>query len=414
MKRGYKWILLGFLFVTFFVEQGTRQIYNAALPLVKGEFAGLGLSDAQFGSVGTVFGSVFGLGLVFAGFAADFLGRKRVLVFGTLLFSLGIFGCGFAQGLGLMMLCYGVMNALGQCCIAPPCFSLIGQHHTTTRATAVAIFQSASYVGPVICAVASGWLGGLGTGGWRWAFWLFGSLGVIWAIVMALGLRERQEEGWGSPSDKPERASLREAFGAFLGKPCAILLAFSFGLFVYTYLGLILWSPMFYVRRFPEMSAAAAAFHAVFWMNAGSCAGIFATGRLADIVAKRRFGVRLEIAVAGLVLCALSLVFVVRAETLVSLSAAMFALGMFRGVFDASYYPSMFDCIVPRYRSAVTGLTGSLAYVLGSFGPLVLGLMSDRLSLNAGFLSLSVFFGLAALLVGVARLFFYRRDFVGR
>lgn len=411
MDKHYKWLLLGFLFVTFFVEQGTRQIYNAALPLVKNEFAGLGLTDAQFGSVGTVFGAVFGLGLVFAGFAADFLGRKRVLVFGTLLFSLGVCGCGFAQGLGLMMVSYGVLNALGQCCIAPPCFSLIGQYHTTTRATAVAIFQSASYVGPVICAVASGWLGGLGEGGWRWAFWLFGAIGIVWALVMALGLREKSAEG--GEADVADKPSFREAVGAFLKKPCAVLLALSFGLFVYTYLGLVLWAPMFFVRRFPEMSPAAAAFHAVFWMNAGSFAGIFVTGRISDVFAKRRLGVRLEIAIVGLLLCAASLVLVVRAETLTALSAAMFALGVFRGVFDASYYPSMFDCIVPRYRSAVTGMTGSLAYVLGSFGPLVLGLMSDRLSLNAGFLSLSAFFGAAAVLIVLARVLFYRRDYVG-
>jgi MFS family permease len=36
--------------------------------------------------VGSVFGAVFGLALVGSGIAADFIGRKRTLVAGTILF----------------------------------------------------------------------------------------------------------------------------------------------------------------------------------------------------------------------------------------------------------------------------------------------------------------------------------------
>ena len=70
--KSYKWWLLAFLFVTFFLEQGTRQIYNAALPQIKLDFAALGVTDTQLGLVGTVFSAVFGLSLVGSGFAADF------------------------------------------------------------------------------------------------------------------------------------------------------------------------------------------------------------------------------------------------------------------------------------------------------------------------------------------------------
>ena len=36
--RSYKWWLLAFLFVTFILEQGTRQVYNAALPQIRLDF----------------------------------------------------------------------------------------------------------------------------------------------------------------------------------------------------------------------------------------------------------------------------------------------------------------------------------------------------------------------------------------
>ena len=65
----YKWWLLAFLFVTFFLEQGTRQIYNAALPQIRADFLANGVTDTQLGMVGTVFSAVFGLSLVGSGLA---------------------------------------------------------------------------------------------------------------------------------------------------------------------------------------------------------------------------------------------------------------------------------------------------------------------------------------------------------
>ena len=184
-ERSYKWWLLAFLFVTFILEQGTRQVYNAALPQIRLDFLSYGVTDTQLGMVGTVFGAVFGICLVGSGLAADFIGRKRVLVVGTLLFSLGVFGSGFAEGLACLLVCYGVLNAMGQCCIAPPCYSLISQYHgLDTRSTAMTIFQSAVYIGVIVSSVFAGGLAESGDGGWRWAFWISGGLGIAWAAAL--------------------------------------------------------------------------------------------------------------------------------------------------------------------------------------------------------------------------------------
>ena len=112
-EKSYKWWLLAFLFVTFFLEQASRQIYNAALPQIKSDFASFGVTNTQLGVVGTVFGTVFGLSIVGSGIAADFIGRKRTLVVGTLMFSIGVLVSGFAHGLFLMVAFYCVVNAVG-------------------------------------------------------------------------------------------------------------------------------------------------------------------------------------------------------------------------------------------------------------------------------------------------------------
>ena len=406
MRRlGYKWWLLVFLFVTFFLEQGTRQIYNAALPQIRLDFLRYGVSDMQLGIVGTVFSAVFGFSLIGSGLAADFFGRKRVLVWGTLLFSLGVFGSGFAAGIACLIACYGVMNAIGQCCVAPPCYSLISQHHdNTTRSTAMAIFQSAVYIGVILSSVFAGRLADMGEGGWRWAFWLLGGLGVVWAALMQFGLRDTPQDA--SDGEKP---SVKESMQALFGKPTAILIAVAFGMFIYAQLGIRLWSPLYLVREF-GVSITAAAFHSVVWLNLGSFLSVFAVARLIDRVGRWRPRIRLEISTLAFVFCIVPVVMLATVHSLVGCCVALGLLGVTMGVYDAAHYPAMFDCIVPRYRSVTTGLTGCWAFVFGSAAPTVLGWMGETFSMRTGFLSLSAFYFLGALVLVPAILVYFERD----
>ena len=89
-RLDYRWGLLALLSATYFLAQGTRQIYNAVLPQIKADFAASGLDDLQLGLVGSAFTLAFGLVIPFAGTLADFLRRKWIVVAGTLLFSVGI------------------------------------------------------------------------------------------------------------------------------------------------------------------------------------------------------------------------------------------------------------------------------------------------------------------------------------
>ena len=403
----YKWWLLVFLFVTFFLEQGTRQIYNAALPQIRLDFLKYGVTDAQLGMVGTVFGAVFGFSLVGSGLAADFLGRKRVLVVGTLLFSLGVFGSGFAAGLACLVACYGALNAIGQCCVAPPCYSLISQHHgPETRSTAMAIFQAAVYLGLIASSVFAGRLAEMGDGGWRWAFWIMGGLGVVWAVVMQLFMRNTPQ-----PAEGDGKPSMREAFLALLRKPTAILIAVGFGTFIYAQLGIRLWTPMYLVREF-HVGLVRAAFHSVFWLNLGALAGSLLTAWMIDRFGSNRPSVRLEVSALGFLLSVLPIVWLSKTQDFTGCCLALASLGVTMGVYDAAHYPAMFDCIAPRYRSATTGLTGCWAFVFGSAAPAVLGWMGERFSMRAGFLSLSVFYFAGALVLLPAILCFFKKDYI--
>lgn len=188
--KNYKWILLAIISATYFLAQGSRQIFNAVLPQIKADFAGAGLTDAQLGLVGSAFTLVFGVAIPFGGVIADFFSRKWMIVIGTSLFSIGIFCSGFAAGVGMLIVAYGVVNAAGQALLPPANSSLIGQFHVKTRATAFSIYQIVIYAGIVVCSCVSGYLAGLGAGGWRKAFMAFGALGAVWVVALALLLSD--------------------------------------------------------------------------------------------------------------------------------------------------------------------------------------------------------------------------------
>lgn len=408
LRLEYKWLLLAFLSVTYLLEQGTRQIYNATLPQIRLDFLHYGVTDAQLGMVGTVFGAVFGLAILLAGFAADFLGRKRVVVIGTAVFSLGILLAGFSAGLWALIAFYGILNALGQCCVAPPCFSLICEHFEKNRCMAMGVFSSCNYLGVIICSVLAGYIGGLGSGVWRWAFWLFGAFGILWS----LGLQKTLKADFVTGKSDGDRPTFADAFAAFWKKPTAILLVLAFGMFIYVNLGIYLWAPTYLIRTFNGLSLAAAAFHAVFWSSVGSMIGLLLTARIVDWLSRRRRPARFEVTILGMALCALTVLGVALAPTLVGCCVGLFMFGFARGVLECTVYPAMFDVIVPQFRAACTGIAGCWAFMFGSMAPAVLGWVSQNFTLRVGLVSLTAFVAVGVALLLLARLRFLNGDFL--
>ena len=249
----YKWRALGLLWVAFFLQQGTRQIFGATLTSIQGS---LGATAAGVGMVATVFTFVYGLSVPFAGVAADLLDRRWMVVSGVFVFCLGIFASGFASSLALLLITYGMLNGLGQSFYYPSATSIIGELHRETRATALSILQMGLYAGIIGCSVASGRLAERGADGWRAPFWIFGGIGVLWAVVMAFWLRdgshkERKEHKDFAPSasfaakNSPvqNKPTLKEAFKVFVGNPSALLLAAGLGMMIYVDVGFKTWMP---------------------------------------------------------------------------------------------------------------------------------------------------------------------------
>ena len=405
-KLDYKWVVLMLVSIAYFLAQGTRLIYSAVLPQIKADFAASGVTDAQLGLISSAFTLVFGIAIPFAGFVADFFNRKRVLVLGSFMFAVGIFVSGFATGLGMLFISYGVINAIGQS-LMPPCnTSLISQYHNETRGTAFSIYQTAIYLGIVVCSVASGYLAQLGEGGWRYAFWIFGAIAVLWAIVIALTLKDTPQPS----SDDKARPSVKEALQAFLKKPSSLILMLALGCYFFVTYAFKAWAPIFMIRSFPEMGTTQAVFHGVFWFYLGAFVGVTLGGRLSDALKAKRPGIRFEVELVGLILCIPFILMMAFVHSLPLMIVAILMFGFATGVYDSNIYAALFDVIDPRFRAVATGLFGCGGCIVGAFGPAVMGFLNDAFTPRVSMASLTVIAVVGVLAILYARLFTFKKD----
>lgn len=153
--RFYKWEIIILLWIAYFLNQGDRQVFNTVLPHIQ-EF--LGVSDGTMGFISTCFNLFFACTVPFAGYFADRLPRRKIIIFSVALFSTATMFTGLANTVILMILLRSVATGMGEAMFGPTYPAMIAEYHNTdTRARAMSIHQTAYYIG----VIASGFLAGL-------------------------------------------------------------------------------------------------------------------------------------------------------------------------------------------------------------------------------------------------------------
>lgn len=417
----YKWVALALLTVGYFMQQGTRQIFNSVLPQMKLEFTSVAASD--WGTVMTVFAAVYGICVLFAGVLGDLFSRKKTILVSVALFSLAILASGFARPFGWLSLVsylvavYSVVFAVGQCLYPSSANSILSQLHDKTRSMAMSVMQSALYVAVVAVSLASGWLAGLGQGAWRYPFWVFGGFGLVLFVVLALFLRDTKPVPHASGA--VQKPSMAEAFKAFAVKPSAWLLMVAFGFQVFTNFGFTVWTPVYLRETFFADKAMAATeagfwtmFHSVIWHYAGCVIGIMVASRFSDRLAATWKPARLATNFVGLLAGAPCIYLAYASNSLTLCAAGLFLFGLAHGVYDSNMFASLYDVIKPRYRASSTGFMCCGAFLVGAVAPKLIGAMMDAgITVKNCLASLSGAYFCGALTVLVTICLFLKKDY---
>ena len=408
-EKNYTWWALLLLWVAFFLQQGTRQLFGSSVPSICASF---GVDKVALGVVGTVFAMMYGICVPFAGLTADLFNRKWMVTIGVAIFCGGIFLSGFVASVGLLILTYGILNGFGQTFYYPSATSLVSQLHKESRATAISILQLGLYIGIVGCGSLAGFMAGKGGESWRIPFWIFGGIGLAWVVALAIFLKDTKPVTVAGAVAKP---SIKEAIKAVVAKPTAICVILGLAMMIYVDIGFKNWMPSHLQETFGQTCPFLkqwAGLHAVLWHYVGAIVGVLVGSRIGDRLVKGRPGIRLELGIAGLGLAIPFIIWMAMTQSFALCCVAMLGFGIFRGVYDSNFMASFFDVVNPRYHASGVGIMMCIAFLFGSLSSTVLPWLAKTLGGNMSWsmASLAGFYLVGVLVILLARICFLGRD----
>lgn len=372
-SNSYRWWVVGMLWLVCVFNYADRQAVFAVFPKLEEEF---GFSKIQLGLIGSSFMWVYAAGAPFAGWVADRVSRKKLILGGCVFWSIVTLLTAHCSKLWHFVVVRS-LEGFGETFYFPASMSLLSSYHgKRTRSRAMGFHQSGVYIGTIL----GSWVGAIlaATVGWRYGFYLFGGLGTILALVLFKILREPGRLGPEATSaavDSPTAApplEFRKVFAMLWARPASlfVMLAFVCANFVATIF--LTWTPTFLVQKF-HFKLAAAGLSGTLFIHLASALIVPFGGWLADHLAMKRNGGRLLVQIGGLMVGSAFVWGVGRANEVSWLMVAMVGFGLCKGFYDANIFAGLYDFVQPEARATAAGLMNTVGWGGGAMGPLAVG-----------------------------------------
>ncbi len=281
-SEGYRWYALSLLVVVYVFNFVDRQILGILVEPIKQD---LGVSDTAMGLLGGIAFAIFytALGVPIARLA-DRGSRRNILAVCLTIWSGMTALCGFAGNFYHLLLArIGV--AVGEAGGSPPSHSMISDMFPpATRATALAIYALGIPIGTMIGNKIGGWAND--EYGWRTAFLIVGTPGILLALLVRLTLRE-PPRGYseGIKIQTGEAPPVKAVFRHLWQRRSFRFMSIGAALHAFVGYGVGFWiAPMF--NRSHDFSTSQIG-NALFWLGFASIAGTLSGGYFADKLGKR-------------------------------------------------------------------------------------------------------------------------------
>jgi MFS family permease len=235
-RDGARWDVVVLLAAALFLNYVDRGALPMAAPLFQED---LGLSARQIGTLFSAFFWSYALLQIPAGALADRFGAQRVLAAGLALWACATLLAGFAQSFATLLL-LRLMLGVGESAGFPGVSKLLASVvpvGSLGRANGIVAF---GYLfGPAVGVYVGGQL--MVHFGWRSAFWVFGTLSLLWLVPWVRVKLPRPNRAADTANQVPWRSLLRQPalWGTSLGH-------FSSN---YTFYFMLSWLPMYLVRE---------------------------------------------------------------------------------------------------------------------------------------------------------------------
>ena len=168
-----------------FLQALDQTIANVALPHIGGE---LSATQEQISWVLTSYIVGAAITIPLSGWLADRYGRKKILVFSVVVFTVSSALCGLAQSLGQIVLFRLLQGIAGAALVPQSQAVLLDINPPERHGRAMAIWVLAVVVGPAVGPVLGGWL--TEDYSWRWVFFINVPFGILSALGLLSSLRD--------------------------------------------------------------------------------------------------------------------------------------------------------------------------------------------------------------------------------
>ena len=367
----YAWLVVALLWLVAMLNYLDRLAITTMRDPIKADMV---MTDAQFGLLTSVFLWVYAACSPLGGLLADRVGRQRVIVGSLLFWSAATWLSGHAHTFEQLFLARALMG-ISEACYIPAALALIADYHRgSTRSLATGLHMSGIYTGAA--------LGGVGgylaeSCGWRYGFTLFGAVGVGYALVLMLFLRDAPAER--PTADEPRSDTLwgRNMMTALFGQSgFYVLLALNVVVGVVNWL-IYGWLPTYLKEHF-SLSLGAAGMSATGYIQVASLVGALVGGAWADRWSRRHRQGRTLVPAIGYFATAPCLLLAASTHALPLAIVGLAVFGLGRGFFDANLMPILRDLVGGRYSATGYGFLNFISSAAGGLMVYAGGAMKDR------------------------------------
>jgi len=332
--------------------------------------------EANWGAILALFKWVYAGLSPIGGYLADRFSRKHVIAASLFVWSLVTWTTGHVttyEGLLTTRALMGISEAF----YIPAALALIADVHVgDTRSRAVGLHQMGIYLG-VIIGGFGGYVADNPALGWRWAFELCGLVGIAYAVVLVLLLRNppRLEASAGTAGPSPIQA-IRE----LLGSGSFILLVLYFTLPALAGWLVRDWMPAILKAEFGIGQGLAGVSATVYWQTAAIVGALFG-GWLADRWMRRTPRGRIYVSAIGtglIVPAMFGVGFAPQTGLLWVAIVFLIVFGLGWGFFDSNNMPILCQVARPDLRATGYGIMNLVSISCGGFADWGFGLLRDQ------------------------------------
>jgi len=278
------WAVLAILCFVYVLNFLDRQLLSILAKPIQDD---LGVTDGQLGLIsGLYFALFYCLLAIPVGWLADRSNRVRILSLACLLWSAATVACGFSSSypqLAAARMSVGVGEAGG----VPPSYAIICDYFPPgMRGTALGLYNFGPPIGQALgiafgASIAAAY-------DWRSAFVALGAAGVVAALLVSSFVREPVRGGLDetSPQTPAAKAAFWATCRAFFSHPVLRGVSIACGATQFVTYAVLNFTTLFLMRE-KGMSLHEVAIYYALVVGISVCAGMYVSGRLIDLFARR-------------------------------------------------------------------------------------------------------------------------------